>query len=210
MLLHNEGVALQKRGRLKEAREKLSAAVKAFRKDAAARRELAASLSQLSQVCFGLEDVADAVKHVKESVLIRTELSDFRGLCIDYQMIGTLMLTVGQYGEASGFFRDSLGLATGLKDNTLIATALSNRGIVALYQERYPEARSWFERSQKIREAEGDRLGIAKNKNHLGKIAEAEGNRDKAAELYEESLAALRELGVPEAKIAQQNLRDLR
>ncbi|HUT61076.1 MAG TPA: tetratricopeptide repeat protein [Phycisphaerae bacterium] len=208
MLLHEKGVAFQSRGRFEEARKELIAAVKAWRK-AKDKDGLAASLSQLAQVHFQLQDGANAIKCVRESSVIRTELNDFRGLSIDYQLIGTIMMAVGQSQEAFGLFRDALGLATGLEDDGLKAGALANLGLVSLSSGMHDEAEQFFKQSQELRKKLRDRLGIAKNLNHLGKVMEARGKRDEAGRLYRESLSLLRELGSPEAEIAADNLRRL-
>jgi hypothetical protein len=66
-----------------------------------------------------------------------------------------------------------------------------------------------FQRSQDIRKKQGDKLGLAKNLNHLGKLREETGRLEEAAALYQESLSLLRVLGAPEAAIALDNLNNL-
>jgi tetratricopeptide (TPR) repeat protein len=204
-----EAVALQQRGRFTEAQDKLEESIKLLRKTKD-KPSLARALSQLSQVHFHQGALREAIKCVSESAAIRTELPDFRGLAIDYQTIGTLMMSANQLDQAHGFFVDSLGLATGLGDQTLIASSESNLGIVAYMRGQYLEAEQHFGRSQEIRKQQHDKLGYAKNLNHIGKIKEATGLSEEAATLYEESLSLLRVLGAPEAAIALDNLNKVR
>lgn len=208
LLWHQEGIAHLQRGDMAKARHLLMNAIEVFRKEKD-EKSLAGSLSQLSQVYYAEEDLTKATKCVFESAMIRTRIKDLRGLSIDYQTMGNLLMTVGQLGEAEGYFKDSLGLATGLKDDILIASAESNLGILYWYRDDYSTARVHLERSQKIRKRLNDNLGIAKNLNHLGKIEEETGNKKSAKKLYKKSLAILRRLGAPEAKIALDNLRRL-
>ena len=137
-------------------------------------------------------------------------MRDQNGLSTDYQVIGTMMMMAGRLEEALGFFNDSLGLATLAGDDRLMASAESNLGLVFMQREAYGEAEVHFDRSQVARRKVGDKLGIAKNLNHLGKIRELTGQTREAAQLYRESLSLLRELGAPEAGIALTNLRQLR
>src|SRR5574341_1100526 len=130
ILWHEEAVALQQRGKFKEARDKLEQAIKVFR-ETKNQPLLASSLSQLSQVYLHEGDIQKSIQYIRESVTIRTEAQDFKGLAVDYQLIGTLMMMSGQLNEAYGFFRDSLGLATLLNNSPLIASAESNLGLVA-------------------------------------------------------------------------------
>ena len=203
-----EGTALKQRGRFAEARKKLEDAVSVLRK-AKDKSLLAGALSELSQVCFQLGDAKQTLKYIGESASIRTELQDYRGLSIDYQMIGTMLMTANQLDQAHGFFSDSLGLATLIDDKTLIAASESNLGLVASLRGSYSEAETHFQKSQAIRKQQGDQLGIAKNLNHLGKIREATGKYAEAEALYRESLSILRVLGAPEAAIALDNLQKL-
>ena len=113
-----ESIALKQRGRFTEARKKLEDAVSVLRK-AKDEHLLAGALSELSQVCFHLGDAKQAIQCVGESARIRTERRDFKGLAIDYQMIGTMLMAANQLDQAHGYFSDSLGLAT------LLTTKLS-------------------------------------------------------------------------------------
>lgn len=209
ILLHQEGIALQQRGRFKEAEDRLEKAIKVFR--ATKNQSLpAGSLNQLGQVHLHNGNLKESTRCVIESATIRTKLLDYKGLAIDYQLLGTLMMLAGQLGEANGYFKDSLGIATALNNHSLIASAESNLGLIAFELGAYAEAERHFQSSQKLRIKEGDKLGMAKNLNHLGKIKEALGKPDEASDLYRESLSMLRELGAPEAKIALDNLTRLR
>jgi tetratricopeptide (TPR) repeat protein len=116
----------------------------------------------------------------------------------------------GQLKEADGYFKDSLGIATGLGNNSLIASAEANLGLIAFELGTCAEAERHFSLSQELRIKEGDKSGIAKNLNHLGKVKEALGRPEEAANLYQESLSLLRELGAPETKIALDNLTRVR
>jgi tetratricopeptide (TPR) repeat protein len=204
-----EVVALQQRGRFAEAKDKLDDLVNVLRK-AKDKPLLGKALSQLSQVCYHLGDRKRSVKCIAESAAIRTELQDYKGLAIDYQMMGTMLMAAEQMDQAYGFFKDSFGLATLIDDKTLIASSESNLGLVAWMRGSYSEAEMHFQRSQDIRKQQGDKLGLAKNLNHLGKLREATGRFEEAAALYQESLSLLRVLGAPEAAIALDNLNKLR
>ena len=143
-----------------------------------------------------------------ESANIRTRLKDYRGLSIDYQMIGNLFMRVDDLDRAESWFRDSLGLAVGVKDKALMATALSNLGVVNYKTGKMDIAKIFLTDSQEIRKAMNDKTGIARNLNHFSKIEEDSGNLKEACRLYQESLEILRVEGAPDAEIALANLRE--
>src|SRR5436305_1734729 len=129
-LLHQEAIALQQQGRFKEAEERLEKAITVFRKTKE-QSLLAGSINQLGQIHLHNGDLKKSAQCVIESATIRTKLLDYKGLAIDYQLLGTLMMMSGQLNEANGYFKDSLGIATGLGNNSLIASAEANLGLIA-------------------------------------------------------------------------------
>lgn len=213
-LWHNEAVAHQQMGNFDKAQEILEKAIKVFREEKD-ENTLAKSLNQMSQICMHQGNLKKAIQYVKESALIRTRLLEnsdqkdeiLQGLSIDYQQIGTLMMTVGALNEATGYFKDSLGLALGLKDDRLIASAESNLGLICWQKRDFSTAKTHFVHSQEIRKRLGDSAGIARNLNHLGRIEEDMGNLKQAAQLYKESLAILQKFDRYNAQIALENLK---
>jgi len=213
-LWHQEAIAHQQKGNLEKAQEILEKAIKVFREEKD-ENALGKSLNQMSQICLRQSNFKDAIKYVQESALIRTRLLEntdqkdeiLQGLSIDYQQIGTLLMHSGKINEAAAYFGDSLGLALWLKNDILIASSESNLGLICWQKSDFSTAKVHFERSQEIRKRLGDRAGIARNLNHLGRIEEDMGNPKQAAQLYQESLTILRQLDPYNANIALENLK---
>jgi tetratricopeptide (TPR) repeat protein len=197
----------QSRGNSTEAQNLLEKAIAVFRKEKD-EEDLASSLSQLSQVYFHMNNWKAVTKPLLESAEIRTRLKDYRGLSIDYQMIGNLFMRVGDLDRAESWFFDSLGLAVGIDDNSLMATALSNLGSVNYRNGKLDRAKKFLTKSQDIRKVLNDKPGIARNLNIFGKIEEDSGNLPEACMLYKESLEILQLEGAPDAEIALANLRE--
>jgi tetratricopeptide (TPR) repeat protein len=61
-----------------------------------------------------------------------------------------------------------------------------------------------------IRQAIGDRAGIARSLNALGTLHDHQGEYEEARRFYEEALAIFKQLGSPDREIAVSNLARLR
>ena len=124
--------------------------------------------------------------------------------------LGTTRFTLGAFAffsfGAFVFFAVFRSIVNSASPRWLIASAESNLGIVCWLKNQYNDAQEHFSRSQEIRTRLGDRLGIAKNLNHFGRIEEDKGNYESAEKYFAKSLEILRELGAAEITIAKENL----
>jgi tetratricopeptide (TPR) repeat protein len=208
VLWTKEAVHRQQRGEFDRAHEILEKASKVYR-ELAIPSALAIALSQLSVVCMLQNQLQPALDYIKESIDIRTKLYEYSNLSGDYQQLGNIAMQVGQYSFAMQNYQESLRLAMSLKDasrDSRIASAESCIGLVYFYQDRFSEAKPHFIKSQELRRRLKDEIGMAKNSNHLGRIAEEEKNYKEAAKLFEESWKILQKLKAFEATTALDNL----
>ena len=140
-------------------------------------------------------DYAAARSLYEESLAIRRELGDKRGIAISLNSLGHVVREQGEYAKARSFYGESLAIRRELGDKRGIAVSLNNLGNVAHDQGDYAAARSLYGESLAIKRELGDKRGIAISLNSLAEVVCEQGDYAKACSLYEKSLAIKRELG---------------
>jgi predicted ATPase/class 3 adenylate cyclase/tetratricopeptide (TPR) repeat protein len=131
----------------------------------------------------------------EESLAIRRQLGDPRGIANSLNNLGNVAFYQGDFVSARALYEESLVMRRELGDQGRIADSLNNLGIAALEQGEFASARALHEESLVMRRKLGDRGGIADSLNNLGIAALEEGEFASARALNEESLAIARELG---------------
>jgi eukaryotic-like serine/threonine-protein kinase len=101
----------------------------------------------------------------------------------------------GQYADARSSAERARQLAERTQDDSGLANALNNLGMVAFEQGDYDRAGDLYQPALAIRQQINDKRGIATSLNNLGTIAYYRGDQVRAVELYEQSLAIRQEIG---------------
>lgn len=130
-----------------------------------------------------------------ESLAIRRQLGDRKGIAASLVNLGKLALRQGDVGSARTLMEEGLERGKELGDRQLIAMLLVNLGHVAVHQGELAPAQAIFEESLAMFREFGDRNGIASTLVNLGVLAFELGDFSAARTLYEEGLAIVRELG---------------
>jgi tetratricopeptide (TPR) repeat protein len=108
---------------------------------------------------------------------------------------GRIVLTQGDYAQATPLLEESLNLARQFGDKRELAISLTFHGSVALYQLDLACAQPLFEESLSLAQELGDKNRIAIALDHLGLVAMCQGEHTKAHARFEESLAIQQALG---------------
>lgn len=181
------------RGELHEGRRWLSRALTAG--DASDRSELRARVLQGAGVlAWNQADYTEARRLHEESLAIRRERGDRRGISVQLNNLGTVAMDRGDYDGARALLEESLALKWELDDKAGAASTLGNLGIVAYQLGDYATARSRYEESLALKQALGDRRGMAITLGNLGAVLVAQGDYEAGRALLQESLALKREL----------------
>ncbi len=115
-------------------------------------------------------DYAAARSLYEESLAIRRELEDKRGIAYSLNNLGIVALEQGDYAAARSLQEESLAIRRELGDKRGIAESLNNLGIVVAEQGDYPAARSLQEESLAIKRELGDKQGITSSLASLGRV----------------------------------------
>lgn len=182
------------RGYLSEGRE-WCARILAQAGSEAPTRERANALGAAAALAQLQADYPHAKAWHEESLAIRRELGDRRGIATSLSNLGVVASHQGDFGSARALFEESLTIVRQLEDAWGVAIALGNLGRVANEVGDYPAARSRHEESLAIKRKLGDRAGIANALESLANVAHAQGDLPTAKALRVESLVIVRELG---------------
>jgi len=187
------------RGHLSEGRARLSEAISQARqaegqggKNDVSR---ATALHGAGTLASAQGDDASARRLLEESLAIRRELGDQRGMADSLVNLGIVAHSLADYTSAQILHEESLAIRRELGDKGGIANSLANLGNVAYSQGDYTASRSLHEEGLALHRELGNRGGIANSLGNLGDVAYAQGDNISAKALNEESLAIRRELG---------------
>ena len=181
------------RGHLAEGRRWLEAALAAD--DGARRAVRARALNWAGVLAQRQGDAAAARSALQESLVIRRDLGDQRGMAAALHGLGNLAALQGDAATARRSFDECLAIGRQVGDEEVIAASLANLGWVASNQGELATARAYDEESLALRRRQGDRHGTAMLLGNLGYLAYQEGDFAAARAYDEESLVLRRELG---------------
>jgi tetratricopeptide (TPR) repeat protein len=146
-------------------------------------------------------DYAAARREHEESLAIRRELGDRKGVAVSLNNLGIVALDQGDVELARRVHEESLEIARELGNRNGAARSLGNLAMLAAEQGDLVTARGLAEECVAILRDLGDRGGSAIGFHTLGDIAFRACDFDAARARFRDSLAILRELG-DKARIA--------
>lgn len=131
----------------------------------------------------------------EESLAMRRELGDRKGISISLNNLGALAFRLTEYAFARTCFEESLAIRRELGDRHGIAYSLNNLGNLAHDQRDYQAARTLYEESLAICREVGDLGAIALSLNNLAMATIEQGDYAHAQALLEEGVSIKREVG---------------
>jgi predicted ATPase/DNA-binding SARP family transcriptional activator/Tfp pilus assembly protein PilF len=145
-----------------------------------------------------LEDPAEAILAVRESLDVFTQLQDQWGVATCFLLLGAQAALVGEIGEAKQHLRESLDISTTMSDLSGMASALSELGAIAQHQEGDRRAaKGFYEQALALHQQLGDRWGEQLMQDFAGYVARELGEYEEAERLHQQSLAISEEIGDP-------------
>ena len=131
----------------------------------------------------------------EQSIAIRRELGDRKGVGAVLNNQGLLAYEQGDYRSARLLHEDSLSIDRELGDRWGIAVSLIHLASLAMIQGDHVSARALNDESLAIFRELDDRTHVANAIRSLGNLHSRLGDHDAARALYDESLAICRDLG---------------
>ena len=131
----------------------------------------------------------------EESLAIRRQLGDQRGVAFSLNNLANVSNEQADYDLARSLYEESLAIRRQLGDRRGIAISLGNLGLVARAQGDLLSARALHEESLAIMRELEHPVGIAGSLCYLGMVVTEQGDYAAARVLYKESLLIFRQLG---------------
>jgi tetratricopeptide (TPR) repeat protein len=182
------------RGHLREGRERLVELLNMPGADARTKAR-ADALNGAGNLAHTQGDYAAARAFHEESLTIRREIGDQRGVAGSLGNLGNVAHAQSDYAAARAFYEQSLDISRTLSNRAAEAINLCCLGNLCADQGDYAGARASYEQSLVIARELGNRWLEAHNLNNLGLVASAQGDYATAQAHYEQALVIARELG---------------
>jgi tetratricopeptide (TPR) repeat protein len=159
----------------------------------------AKALNGVGNLAYSQADYAAARSLYEESLAIRRELGDKRGIAISLSNLGRVAYSQGDYPAARSLHEESLAIRRELGDKWGIAYSLNSMGSVAYLQGDYAAAHSLYEESLTIRRELQDKRGCAECLAGLGGVAARMGQWQAQTRAEGQAERGTRLLGAAEA-----------
>ncbi len=128
------------------------------------------------------------------------ETGDALWECLSLLALQTLHFDLGDYGKCLQYSDETILAAETIGKQWIIGRALVHKGTALRKRGKDDEAASCFEKSLRIFEAEGNRMGEARALTDLGVIFQRRGELQKALEYHERALAIRETIGQKQAQ----------
>ncbi|WP_169801956.1 CHAT domain-containing tetratricopeptide repeat protein [Streptomyces phaeochromogenes] len=156
---------------------------------------LGAAYHQLGVVAQSRGQLEEARDWYRQSLTIKEDLGNRRGMGSSYHQLGIIAQNRGQLEEAEDWYRQSLTISEDLGNRPDMALSYHQLGNVACMQGRLEEAEDWYRQSLTISEDLGNRPDMATCYNELGNVAYLRGRLEEAEDWYRQSLTISEDLG---------------
>ncbi|HSH83478.1 MAG TPA: tetratricopeptide repeat protein, partial [Herpetosiphonaceae bacterium] len=139
--------------------------------------------------------LTQAQARYEESLSLRREQGDTRGIAVELNSLGVVALDRGDYQRARALIEESLVLKRDLGDRRGMANSLNNLGIVASAQGDHRRAQAMYEESLQLCRELNDGYACAVRSANLGALALDQGDVERASVLFPEATTLFRAAG---------------
>jgi tetratricopeptide (TPR) repeat protein len=161
------------------------------------KRLVAAALSWAGAFMMNLGDTALACRKIEESLALQREVGDTPGLIFSLYCLTQYAIYRGDYAKAEEYLAESLSLSLELGEEGKVDFIRNDlRGLLALYQGKYDEARSWFGENLVMGQASGNKAAMAPALCMLGVLDGSQGKYGEGQGKIEQALLLYRELKI--------------
>ena len=156
---------------------------------------LAKGLYGAGILAYKVDDFHSARTLYEESLTIRREIGDKKGIGDSLNSLATTVKAQGDYPYAHTLYEEALAIRRQIEDKEGIGQTLQGQGYMTYIIGDYGRARLLLERSLEVGREIGDTWIIAWAVYHLGLVAQAQGDYENARALFEQYLVIGREIG---------------
>lgn len=191
----NMGILLDEQGDYPGALEYYNRALEIDRRIQSAPGEIAATINNIGTVHEILENPEIALRYYRESLAIREEVGDFRGIATSYTNIGSVLKTLGQFDEARAAFAESYRIRSNSAESSSVASVLAEMGAMEVIAGKLDQAHEFAMQSWEIRNENREPWGVAHSALILADIELERGDPQLALEWFARAHTAASEIG---------------
>ena len=183
----DDGIELQRAGRLQEADRELRTAINELRASGN-QAGLVKALSMESWISVSLGNYQDGIKQATEAVQLRRASHDAIHLADDLNTLALANQNLGMYDAALGYFQQALSADRDARDAEGEITRLNNVGNVYYFQGRYFDALQSYEQAKSKVDATASQSWNPRRRQltlaNLATIYQRLGKEEMALDLY--------------------------
>ena len=165
------------RGKLSEGRLWLEGALTGARGGTSARAKV---FNAAGHLAYMQGDLIAARLFYEESLAIRRESGDKRGIVHSLHSLGQVLKAQGEYGQAERLYEESLAVSREMGNNESVAISLYDLGCVLVCRGNTLRAAGILRESLRLWRGAGNALRVANCLVNLGQTAAAAGTRESA------------------------------
>jgi len=139
-------------------------------------------------------DLANTIDYFTQSLKIREELEDQRGVAVMLNNIGIIYKNISEYEQAFEYFIQSLTIRKEIKDDKGMGSSLNNIGLVNFNIGELEKAADYYQQSLIKYEQVDYKYGIASVLNNMGLVYDELEKYNVAIEHYKRSLIISKEI----------------
>ncbi|MBW3587955.1 MAG: tetratricopeptide repeat protein [Actinobacteria bacterium] len=162
---------------------------------------MAKALHSAGLLAWVHHDHRAALPLLNESLSIRRELDDKRGIAQTLGTLGNVHSSLGDNESAAALWQESLEIRRRINDKRGAAAVLANLAVLTAGKGNYEDALKSYEESVALNREVGDRHNEALSLFNIGGIWDAQGDYATSRRYYEEALTIGRELGASQLTI---------
>jgi tetratricopeptide (TPR) repeat protein len=153
------------------------------------------SLNSLGNVAYDQGDGASARALYEESLEIKREMGDKRGIARALNNLANVVSDLGDNSSARVLYEECLSQLREVGDRRGMGMVLSNLALIVLEQGDLDAAKKLLQESLEIKRSMGDKPGIGLSLNNLGIVALEQKEYEAAKEYFLEGLFLEHEIG---------------
>jgi predicted ATPase/DNA-binding SARP family transcriptional activator len=147
-------------------------------------QNVAARLCNLGLVEMYENELAAALGHFDEAIVLFRENDHQRGVATSLANRGLIALRLGDYRSAARDNMEAAAICRELSLKGILGFALHGLGMTAFYENDYSQARAYYLESLKIRQEVADQKGITDSFNNIGDLLLRCGEPYRAAVIW--------------------------
>lgn len=140
----------------------------------------------------------------EESLAIRQELNDKRGIGASLDNLGQVALRQGHAASARDYFQKSLTMMQQIQDEVGIAIALNHLGRLEFHEQNYPRAAEFHQRALEVAYHLRDRVRSATFLEGLARVRIEQGQTELAVRLLGAAESLRQATGAPLAPVEKE------